>query len=92
MKIAFHAFVAGRVQGVYFRASTEAEAKRLGLTGWVRNRCDGRVEVWAGGEEVACRALMAWLHQGPPAAEVESVMQESVAFRDEGQFRLLPTE
>lgn len=61
------------MQGVFFRASTQAEAQRLGLRGWARNLPDGRVEVLACGEPAAVDALAAWLQQGPPLAEVESV-------------------
>lgn len=66
-------FVRGRVQGVFFRASTQREAKRLGLTGWVKNRGDGSVEVLAEGEEEGLRELIAWAGHGPSASRVERV-------------------
>lgn len=66
-------FVRGRVQGVFFRASTQREAKRLGLTGWVKNRPDGSVEVLAEGEEDELKELIAWANRGPSAARVERV-------------------
>ena len=66
-------FVRGRVQGVYFRASSQREAKRLGLTGWVKNRSDGGVEVLAEGEEDELKELIAWAHRGPSASRVERV-------------------
>ncbi|WP_437482341.1 acylphosphatase [Sorangium sp. So ce1014] len=65
--------VRGRVQGVFFRASTQREAKRLGLTGWVKNRSDGSVEVLAEGEEDELKELIAWANRGPSAARVERV-------------------
>jgi acylphosphatase len=65
--------VRGRVQGVYFRASAQREAKRLGLGGWVRNRSDGSVEILAEGEEDAIRELYGWAQKGPGAARVERV-------------------
>jgi acylphosphatase len=65
--------VRGRVQGVYFRASTEREAKRLGLAGWVRNLESGEVELCAEGDEARLNELVAWAHRGPPAASVEAV-------------------
>jgi acylphosphatase len=68
-----HCVVRGRVQGVFFRASTEREALRIGLSGWVKNREDGRVELLAEGEEADLQALVAWVHLGPPAAEVKGV-------------------
>ncbi len=67
------AIVGGLVQGVSFRAATRREALRLGLTGWVRNRPDGSVELVAQGERPALEALLAWLQHGPPAARVDGV-------------------
>lgn len=68
--------VRGRVQGVFFRASTRAQALQLGLTGHARNLPDGSVEVLACGGEEAVAKLEAWLWQGPPAARVTSVEGE----------------
>ncbi len=65
--------VTGRVQGVYFRQSTLDVARELGLTGWCRNLADGSVEVCACGDERALNQLGAWLHKGPPAANVKGV-------------------
>jgi acylphosphatase len=68
-----HLSVRGRVQGVFFRASAQREAKRLGLTGWVKNRPDGGVELLAEGEEDELKELIAWANRGPSAARVERV-------------------
>lgn len=68
-----HLTVRGRVQGVYFRASAQREARRLGVTGWVKNRADGSVEILAEGEEVAIRELFGWAQKGPSAARVDRV-------------------
>ncbi len=65
--------VSGRVQGVFFRAHTQEEARRLGLTGWVRNLPDGRVEALAEGPRDALEALLAWARVGPPSARVTGV-------------------
>jgi len=65
--------VRGRVQGVYFRAATQREARRLGLTGWVKNRADGSVELIAEGEEDSIKELTSWANHGPSAARVDSV-------------------
>lgn len=70
---AVHLVVAGRVQGVAFRARAVAEATRLGLSGWVRNRMDGTLEARAEGAPEAVEAFVAWCHRGPPAAQVEEV-------------------
>ncbi|MEO5362436.1 MAG: acylphosphatase [Magnetococcus sp. DMHC-8] len=63
----------GRVQGVYYRVSTQQEAERLGVTGWVKNRPDGSVEAEAHGPPSAVTALIAWCQHGPPGARVERV-------------------
>lgn len=68
-----HALVSGRVQGVYYRASTRERARELGLAGWVRNLPDGRVELCAEGPRPALEALERWCHQGPPAARVDGL-------------------
>jgi acylphosphatase len=67
---AVRATVTGRVQGVGFRYTTVAEAQRRGLTGWVRNLTDGRVEVLAQGSPAAVDDLLVWLADGPRAASV----------------------
>ena len=63
----------GKVQGVYFRLSTQKKAKELDLVGWVKNRSDGSVAAFAQGEEATLKKLIAWCHQGPPFARVERV-------------------
>jgi acylphosphatase len=65
--------VRGRVTGVFFRAAAQREARRLGITGWVRNRSDGSVEVLAEGEEEAVKEIVSWSHHGPSAARVDNV-------------------
>tara|TARA_Y100000310_G_C20617812_1_gene781596 strand:- start:82 stop:348 length:267 start_codon:yes stop_codon:yes gene_type:complete len=70
--------ITGHVQDVCFRASVQEKAKEMNLVGWVRNTKQGGVEVHAEGEEVALNALEKWCHQGPPAANVESVIAKEV--------------
>jgi len=65
--------VSGRVQGVAFRAHTAAEARALGLSGWVRNLRDGRVELVAQGPAAAVDALEAWCRVGPSLARVDGI-------------------
>jgi acylphosphatase len=75
--VAVRFIVEGRVQGVFYRASTHATAASLGLAGWVRNLSDGRVEVVAEGDPAAIECLAAWLWEGPPGAAVTGVMLEA---------------
>ncbi len=63
----------GRVQGVAFRWSAQREALSVGLTGWVRNRLDGSVQVVAEGETEYLQTFLAWAHGGPDHAAVERV-------------------
>jgi acylphosphatase len=65
--------VRGRITGVFFRAATQREARRLGITGWVRNRPDGNVEILAEAEEDAIREMVSWAQHGPSAARVDDV-------------------
>jgi acylphosphatase len=76
--VARRCLVAGRVQGVFYRASTRQRALELGVTGFARNLADGRVEVLACGGHEAVEALCAWLWQGSPASHVRSVEVEIV--------------
>ncbi|HOJ71062.1 MAG TPA: acylphosphatase [Syntrophorhabdaceae bacterium] len=66
-----HIFVSGIVQGVFFRHFTSMKAKQLGLTGWVRNLRDGRVEMVCEGNEDAIKEMIAWSKKGPQGAFVE---------------------
>jgi len=79
MTICRRCLVSGRVQGVFYRASTREQAHQLGITGHAINLPDGRVEVLACGPAEAVEALCRWLWQGPPAARVESVACETIA-------------
>ena len=65
--------ISGIVQGVYFRAYAREEAQRQRVSGWVRNRADGRVETVVEGKESAVLAFIAWCHHGPPSAHVTDV-------------------
>ena len=67
---AAHITVHGRVQGVWFRAGTKKKAEELGLTGWVKNRPDGTVEIHAQGGKSQLENFITWCRQGTPAAKV----------------------
>ena len=73
MKVRAHVLISGRVQGVFFRARTMERALRAGLTGWVCNLPDGRVEAVFEGEEEAVKALIDFCRQGPRGAVVTDV-------------------
>ncbi len=72
-----HYIVEGRVQGVFFRASTRDLAQKTGLRGWVRNLADGRVEAVACGNEAQLDTFELWLKRGPDMAEVQQVKIQS---------------
>jgi acylphosphatase len=78
--------VVGRVQGVFFRASTRNEAQRLGLTGYAKNLLDGSVEVVACGDKEAVETLREWLRSGPPGAQVSGIACEFINQQEFAQF------
>ena len=80
-----HVRVRGRVQGVYFRASTQETATQLGLLGWVRNCPDGSVELVAEGPSDRLDQLLEWCRHGPPTARVDAC--ESTLEVASGEFR-----
>jgi acylphosphatase len=84
-KVRAHVFVSGKVQGVYYRQNAKETAERNGLTGWVRNLQDGRVEaVFEGGKSSVDR-MIEWCHKGPAGARVEQV---EIKFENyTGEFR-----
>jgi acylphosphatase len=72
-KIRAHVFIRGKVQGVYFRQNTKQAATRRGVTGWVRNLPDGRVEAIFEGYNADVNEVIEWCHVGPAKAKVEDV-------------------
>ena len=88
--MAKHLIISGRVQGVGYRASMIDEARRLGVTGWVRNRRDGTVEAIVDGDPDAVAALVAWARRGPPGARVTDVAVGETGGTF-GDFDWLPT-
>ena len=73
-----HFLISGRVQGVYFRGAASDAAREMGVTGWVRNLSDGRVEGVACGEPAMLDAFARWLAHGPPHAHVTNVVTREV--------------
>lgn len=80
--IARRCYISGRVQGVFYRASTRQKATELGCAGYARNLPDGRVEVLAVGEPQAVQALLDWLWRGSPASEVTFVEVRELTLAD----------
>ena len=82
--------ISGVVQGVGFRYAMMAQARLLGVNGWVRNRRDGSVEAMIAGDAAQMEAMRAWCRNGPAGAVVDEVMVES-AGGDYSGFELRPT-
>jgi acylphosphatase len=83
-----HVHVSGKVQGVYFRATTRDEAEKRGVDGWVRNLDDGRVEAVFEGAEDDVAELVEFCHEGPSAARVEDVSVSHEQPAGEDGFRV----
>lgn len=79
-----HLYVSGEVQGVGFRYSAIRLARAIGVTGWVRNLYDGRVELWIEGEESRVNQMVEWCYRGPRGAHVTDVDVEICAYS--GQY------
>lgn len=88
-KLCIHYVVSGRVQGVFFRASTLEKAQELGLTGWVRNLPEGQVEVLACGPKAALVELQQWLQRGPRFSKVSQVRHEEVTWQEHIDFKVI---
>lgn len=86
-----HLTIRGRVQGVGFRAAMGAEADRLGIVGWVRDRADGSVEAVVQGPPDAVAALVTWARHGPPAARVTAVDVAEASARPFTAFERKPS-
>lgn len=72
-KVAAHVYISGWVQGVFFRHNTKKQADKLGISGWVRNLSDGRVEAFFEGEKEAIEKMIEWCWKGPALARVDNV-------------------
>ncbi len=84
-----HVLVSGRVQGVFFRGATHAKMRSLGLSGFVRNLADGRVEAVVEGDDARVEQALAFLRRGPPHAKVEAVeVSDEPCTGDRSEFEL----
>lgn len=82
--------ISGRVQGVFYRASTRDQARARGLTGWVKNLPDGRVAAVFEGDREKIDGMLAWCRQGPPYAAVDEVLTDWQPHRGEfADFRIV---
>jgi acylphosphatase len=86
--VALTGLIRGRVQGVLFRAETQARARKLGLKGWVKNTRGGDVAVLLAGSEAAVRSMQNWLDIGPPLARVDSVELSECALPECSGFEI----
>ncbi|MEQ8703387.1 MAG: acylphosphatase [Phaeodactylibacter sp.] len=81
--------ITGKVQGVFFRASTREKAQQLGITGWVKNEPDGSVTAVGQGPEADLQKWINWCHEGPPHARVDAVDTKAQPVSDCQQFEIL---
>ena len=86
-----HLIIHGKVQGVYDRASAQAEGLRLNLHGWARNRRDGTVEAMVSGPESVVEEFIAWARNGPPTARVDHIDINDAEPPAAGPFAVLPS-
>jgi len=89
-KLRLHAIISGRVQGVFFRVNTRNKANDLGLTGWVKNRWDDKVEVVCEGPKEKIDRMLEWLKKGPKYSKVTQV-EHYFDIKEEGfqDFRII---
>lgn len=88
-KTGIHCFVGGKVQGVWYRATTKEVADQLGITGFAKNLPDGQVEIMAFGEEAALAQLRNWMKDGPPKAMVTELTCEEIGWQAYTGFKVL---
>ena len=86
-----HLIAHGKVQGVWYRASTQEQALNLGLCGWVKNCSDGSVEIHAEGEKDILEQFIDWCRKGPPAAQVSTLDIEWVDSQGLTDFEIQAT-
>lgn len=88
MRQRIKAVVTGKVQGVFFRASTKQCADELSLSGWVRNTRDGTVELEAEGDDTQINKFVDWLQKGPDIARVAHVDVERITVQEDSEFKI----
>ncbi len=88
MNVCYIAHVSGKVQGVYFRVSTQQKAIDYSLSGYARNLADGDVEVLLCGEQGNVELMLEWLKEGPPQADVSEVQQKQISWQEHNHFSI----
>ena len=88
MNVSYIVRVSGKVQGVYFRVSSQQKAIDYGLSGYARNLADGDVEVFLSGEQESVDKMLAWLKQGPEQAQVAKMQQKQVDWQEHSFFSI----
>lgn len=88
MNVSYIAHVSGKVQGVFFRVSSQQKAIDYGLSGYARNLADGDVEVFLSGEEENVVKMLAWLQHGPDQADVTQMQQKQVDWQEYSFFSI----
>mgnify|MGYP005992291317 FL=1 len=88
MKVSYIAHVSGKVQGVYFRVSSQQKAIDYGLSGYAKNLADGDVEVFLSGKQENVDKMLAWLKHGPEQAEVTGMQQKKVDWQEHSFFSI----
>ena len=86
---AVHIIICGKVQGVWFRAGSKEKADELGIFGWVKNKLEGTVEIYAEGEKSQLENFIAWCHKGTPAANVTSLEINPIPLQKFTSFKIL---
>lgn len=88
MKVSYIVHVSGKVQGVYFRVSSQQKAIDYGLSGYAKNLADGDVELMLCGEEESVEKMLNWLKEGPKQAEVTQMQQKQVDWQEHSFFAI----
>ncbi|GAA6206474.1 MULTISPECIES: acylphosphatase [Thalassotalea] len=88
MNVSYLAHISGKVQGVYFRASSQQMAIECNISGYARNLADGDVEVLLCGEEKNVDKMLQWLNHGPKSAKVSQVKSKQVPWQDHNHFSI----
>jgi acylphosphatase len=88
MNVSYVAHVSGKVQGVYFRVSSQQKAIDYGLSGYAKNLADGDVELMLCGEEESVGKMLEWLQHGPKKAEVTQLQKKQVDWQEHSFFSI----